>query len=279
MAKGYDFEQEVDNYLSTGFSTQRNYQALSEMQGKRREIDIIATLDIPPFGDVHFLVECKAIKVGVNHVKEFKDKLDDIKRGGDPYSSGTPYIVTSEAWSAPAGDEAKKCGIKMFTFEQLQSANIPIPRNIDLHIFLVHNGNVGIMAREETITIPEWGNVSIVKSNIDHTIKGLGTFDIYMELKKGVVSKELIMAFGKYIGKASEDIMRVWIQKIDGYVEALRNKGNKVSAVIGFYTRSVSDDDKKMITKIKNSTKSSVAVIDEDLKIYGNQDAKRIFTP
>jgi hypothetical protein len=279
MAKGYDFEQDVENYLAAGFTTQRNYQALAEEQGKRREIDIVATIEIEPFGSVHFLVECKAIKVGANHVKEFKDKLDDIKRGGDQYASGIPIFITSEGWSAPALDEANRCGIRMMTFEQLQGASIPIPRNIDLQMSLVDYGNKGLINTEENFKIPEWGDVSITKSNMDYTIKGLGTFDIYMELKKGKLSHEYILAFGKYIGKVNEDSMRIWIQKIDGYIESMRNKGNKVSAAIGLYTRTVSEEDKKIINKIKNSTKSSVAVIDESLKVFGNLDAKRIFTP
>ncbi len=277
MAKGYDFEEDVRNYLATGYEIIPNYQASAAEQGKRREIDIVAITNSPPFGDIYFLVECKTTKIGAPQVEEFKNKLIDIKQGGDKYADGIPVMISPEGFSSGAKDAAKTGGIRLMTFEELQSADIPIPRNIDIHINIVHHLNGGIISREETIDIPEWGKISIVKSVIDYNIKGLGLFNIYMELLKGAIKKEMILAFGKYIGKVNEEVMRLWIQKIDGYIENQRKKGSKVSAAIGFYTRSVSDDDKKLITKVKNSTQSSVAVIDENSKVYGNVDAKVIF--
>ncbi|OLS14525.1 MAG: hypothetical protein RBG13Loki_1848 [Promethearchaeota archaeon CR_4] len=228
---------------------------------------------------MHFLVECKAIKIGINHVDEFKDKLDAIKRGGDPRSIGVPIMATSEAWSKQANDEAQVCGIQLMTFEQMQGSFIPIPRDIYLQIGILDFGNNALIQRNEVISLPVWGKVSIVKSKIDYTIRGLGMFDIYMELEKEVKKeREYTYVFGKYIGMIDENTMRLWVQNIDGYIERERAKGNKVYGAIGFYTRSVSDEDKKLITKLKNSTKSDFAVIDENFNIYGNQDAKKIFS-
>jgi hypothetical protein len=279
MAKGYDFEQEVENYLLSGFTTQKNYPALSETSGKRREVDIVATINIPPFGDVHFLVECKTQKLSVTFVKDFKDKLEDMKRGCDPYSSGVPIMISPEGWSAPALDEANKCGIALMTFAQLQSANIPIPREIDITIQRIQQSNeLGI---REGMNVPtaDWGNLKITKSNTDHDIKGLGNFDLYAEYEQGVI-KKTVLAFGKFVMRLDEDLLRLWIQRIDAHVETKIAKGFKIAnVVIGFFTKAISDDDKKTISRVKNSTKSEVCVIDANFKMLGNLNAKKIFTP
>ncbi len=273
MAKGYDFEKEVSRLLKSDYKIKINYFAKSK--GKQKEIDIVATRKLPGLGKIHFLIECKAYRVGENIVKDYNTKIAEIREASDPYSEGKPVIISSVGFTKPAKDIAIKFGIILKQIQGVQE-QIPIPKSLELHLAKLQTAYRHLMELETPIILFDDFEFIITKSKRNHKIRGVGELDYYMEGKGK--KKRMILGFGKYIGRLNQPVAKDLIQSIEKHVSSEQEKGKKIEYVtIGLFTKALTENERGFFNKIKNYTKFEVAVIDENIKKFGNLNAKWVF--
>ncbi len=151
IRKGMQFEDQIVDLLSGYFAVEQNVELKGSDIGKRREIDIIAYRVIPPLGTITFLIECKSKKISKVEVDNFREKLTDIRMGGDPRANGVPIMISPEGFSKSAQDLAKRYGITLLSLEDLINSEIPQPPSVEKYINALFYLSIAVMAREEDI--------------------------------------------------------------------------------------------------------------------------------
>jgi len=279
--KGFDFEDQVEDVLSGYFTVEKNVELKGEASGKRREFDIIATSNVPPFGSMTFLIECKSYKIGNKEVTEFIDKIVDTRKGGDPRSIGKPIMVSPEGFTSGAEDLAKENGVILMTLEDLLNAEIPLPPSVQKYLNAYYYLGLAVMYREEFII--EKGQMiheMVIESKSQMMKK---TFDMIMSLKqKKMLKRTARFVYMIHAGRVNAETYGSLIEQLEKVIEQDEKENGWLvgsERLMGFVVDKLTPEERKEFNKIR-PRHLKVCLIDtqkDTEKIYGSRDASPYF--
>lgn len=279
--KGFDFEDQVEDALSGYFTVEKNVELKGEVSGKRREFDIIATSNVPPFGNITFLIECKSYKIGNKEVDEFIDKIADARKGGDPRSIGKPIMVSPEGFTSGAEDMAKENGIILLTLEDLITAEIPLPPSVQKYLNAYYFLGLAVKNREEYLVEKGQEIYDIATDAKSQTMKK--TFDVIMTLEhKKMLKKTTRFSYLVHAGRVNTETYGSIIKQLEKAIELDEKESGWLSGsdrILGFVVDKTTPEERKEFNKIR-PRHLKVCLIDtqkDTEKIYGSREASPYF--